>query len=220
MGFAGYFLVVWDFIAYAKGQGIAVGPGRGSSAGSLAAYALGITNIDPIRYGLLFERFLNPERISMPDMDIDFADDRRDEVIEYVARKYGRENVAQIITFGTLGAKAAIRDVGRGLGMSYGETDRVARPGPSLLNMTLNRALEDSPELRSAYEADEQVQKLVDTARRLEGIARHASTHAAGIVISREPLVEHVPLQRPPRGDSEKVGAIPTTQYAMHQVAQ
>ena len=219
MGFAGYFLVVWDFIAYAKGQGIAVGPGRGSSAGSLAAYALGITNIDPIRYGLLFERFLNPERISMPDMDIDFADDRRDEVIEYVARKYGRENVAQIITFGTLGAKAAIRDVGRVLGMPYNEVDRIAKLVPAFpLNIALDDALSQSPQLAEAIRSRPELAELWDTAKSLEGLTRHASKHAAGVVISDEPLIEHVPLYKDPKrtevvtgyamGPIEKIGLL------------
>src|SRR3990170_637941 len=219
MGFAGYFLVVWDFIAYAKGQGIAVGPGRGSSAGSLAAYALGITNIDPIRYGLLFERFLNPERISMPDMDIDFADDRRDEVIEYVARKYGRDNVAQIITFGTLGAKAAIRDVGRVLGMPYNEVDRIAKLVPAFsLNIALDDALSQSPQLAEAIRSRPELAELWDTAKSLEGLTRHASKHAAGVVISDEPLIEHVPLYKDPKrtevvtgyamGPIEKIGLL------------
>ncbi|MBI3031713.1 MAG: DNA polymerase III subunit alpha [Candidatus Rokubacteria bacterium] len=219
MGFAGYFLVVWDFIAYAKGQGIAVGPGRGSSAGSLVAYALGITNIDPIRYGLLFERFLNPERVSMPDMDIDFADDRRDEVIEYVARKYGRENVAQIITFGTLGAKAAIRDVGRVLGMAYNEVDRIAKLVPAFpLNIALDDALSQSPQLAEAIRSRAELAELWDTARSLEGLTRHASKHAAGVVISDEPLIEHVPLYKDPKrnevltgyamGPIEKIGLL------------
>jgi DNA polymerase-3 subunit alpha len=219
MGFAGYFLVVWDFIAYAKGQGIAVGPGRGSSAGSLVAYALGITNIDPIRYGLLFERFLNPERVSMPDMDIDFADDRRDEVIDYVADKYGRENVAQIITFGTLGAKAAIRDVGRVLGIPYNEVDRIAKLVPIFpLNIALDDALSQSPPLAEAIRSRPELAELWDTAKSLEGLTRHASKHAAGVVISDEPLIEHAPLYKDPKrnevltgyamGPIEKIGLL------------
>ncbi|MBI2153140.1 MAG: DNA polymerase III subunit alpha, partial [Candidatus Rokubacteria bacterium] len=219
MGFAGYFLVVWDFIRYAKAQGIAVGPGRGSSAGSLVAYALGITNIDPIRYGLLFERFLNPERISMPDMDIDFADDRRDEVIEYVAQKYGRGNVAQIITFGTLGAKAAIRDVGRVLGMPYNEVDRIAKLVPAFpLNITLDEALSQSPALAEAIRSQPELAELWEIAKSLEGLTRHASKHAAGVVISDEPLIEHVPLYKDPKrnevvtgyamGPIEKIGLL------------
>lgn len=208
IGFAGYFLIVWDFIRFAKERGISVGPGRGSVAGSLVAYALGITNIDPLRYGLLFERFLNPERISPPDMDIDFADDRRDEVIEYVAQKYGKENVAQIITFGTLGAKAVIRDVGRALGMTYGEVDRIAKMIPNVLNISLDDALAQSPPLREAIHAAPELRELWDIARSLEGLTRHASTHAAGVVISEEPLIENVPLYRGTRGEI-------TTQYAM-----
>ncbi|MEE8242256.1 MAG: DNA polymerase III subunit alpha, partial [candidate division NC10 bacterium] len=178
MGFAGYFLIVWDFIRFAKERGISVGPGRGSAAGSLVAYALGITNIDPLRYGLLFERFMNPERISPPDMDIDFADDRRDEVIEYVAQKYGKENVAQIITFGTLGAKAVIRDVGRALGMPYGEVDRVAKMVPNILNIALHEAIAQSPPLKDAVRSQTEVTELWEIARSLEGLTRHASTHA------------------------------------------
>ena len=215
-GFANYILVVHDFAQYARRNGIAMGV-RGSAAASLVLYSLGVTDIEPLEHRLVFERFLNVERREMPDVDLDFADDRRDEMIRYAATKYGADHVAQIITFGTLGAKAAIRDVGRALGMSYGDTDRVARLVPSYLGLTLERALEESQEFRAAYEADEQVQRLVDIAQRLEGVARHASTHAAGVVISREPLVEHLPLQRPPRGDES---AIPTTQFAMDQVAQ
>jgi DNA polymerase-3 subunit alpha len=215
-GFANYMLVVHDFAQYARKNAIAMGV-RGSAAASLVLYCLDVTDVDPLAHGLVFERFLNVERREMPDVDLDFADERRDEMIRYAAQKYGADHVAQIITFGTLGAKASIRDTGRALGMTYGDTDRVARLIPPLLHMTIERALEDNPELRSVYDADEQVRKLVDTAQRLEGVARHASTHAAGVVISREPLVEHVPLQRPPRGDES---SIPTTQYAMDQVAQ
>ncbi|MDP3768350.1 MAG: DNA polymerase III subunit alpha, partial [Dehalococcoidia bacterium] len=218
-GFANYILVVYDFARFARKNGIAMGV-RGSAAASLVLYCLDVTDVDPLAYGLVFERFLNVERREMPDVDLDFADERRDEVIRYAAKKYGHEHVAQIITFGTLGAKAAIRDVGRALGMTYGETDRVARLVPTALNMTIDRALEEGHELRAAYEADDQVRRLVDTSRRLEGVARHASTHAAGVVISREPLVEHVPLQRPARSGNDEVAAIPTTQYAMDQVAQ
>ncbi|MBI2216515.1 MAG: DNA polymerase III subunit alpha [Candidatus Rokubacteria bacterium] len=200
MGFAGYFLVVWDFIRYAREQGIAVGPGRGSSAGSLVAYCLGITNVDPIRYSLLFERFLNPERISMPDMDIDFADDRRDEVIRYVADKYGRDRVAHIITFGTLGAKAAIRDVGRVLGMSYGDVDRIAKLVPNFpLNITLDDAHQKSPPLAEAVRSDPRVTELWDIARVLEGCTRHASVHASAVVISDAPLDDYVPLYKDPK---------------------
>ena len=208
IGFSGYFLIVWDFIRFAKERGISVGPGRGSVAGSLVAYALGITNIDPLRYGLLFERFLNPERISPPDMDIDFADDRRDEVIEYVAQKYGKDNVAQVITFGTLGAKAVIRDVGRALGMPYGEVDKIAKMVPSILNVTLDDAVAQSPPLRQAVHSVPEINELWQIARTLEGLTRHASTHAAGVVISGEPLIEHLPLYRGAKGEI-------TTQYAM-----
>jgi DNA polymerase-3 subunit alpha len=200
MGFAGYFLVVWDFIRYAREQGIAVGPGRGSSAGSLTAYCLAITNIDPMRYGLLFERFLNPERISMPDMDIDFSDDRRDEVIRYVAERYGRDRVAHIITFGTLGAKAAIRDVGRVLGMPYGDVDRIAKLVPNFpLNITLDDAHQKSLPLAEMVRSQASVRELWDIARTLEGCTRHASVHASAVVISDEPLEEHIPLYKDPK---------------------
>jgi len=200
MGFAGYFLVVWDFIRYAREQGIAVGPGRGSSAGSLTAYCLAITNIDPMRYGLLFERFLNPERISMPDMDIDFSDDRRDEVIRYVAERYGRDRVAHIITFGTLGAKAAIRDVGRVLGMPYGDVDRIAKLVPNFpLNITLDDAHQKSLPLAEMVRSQASVRELWDIARSLEGCTRHASVHASAVVISDEPLEEYIPLYKDPK---------------------
>src|SRR3989475_535979 len=200
MGFAGYFLVVWDFIHYARQQGIAVGPGRGSSAGSLTTYCLGITNIDPIRYGLLFERFLNPERISMPDMDIDFADDRRDEVIRYVAEKYGRDRVAHIITFGTLGAKAAIRDVGRVLGLPYADVDRIAKLVPNFpLNITLDDAYQKSLPLAETVKSQPNVRELWEIARTLEGCTRHASVHASAVVISDEPLDAHIPLYKDPK---------------------
>ncbi len=224
-GFANYMLVVRDFALFARSQGIAMGV-RGSAAASIILYCLGITDIDPLAYRLVFERFLNVERHEMPDIDMDFADDRRDEVIRYVAEKYGHDHVAQIITFGTMGAKAAIRDVGRALGMTYADVDRVARLIPNALHMTIERALTENAELRTAYDLDEQVRRLVDTAQRLEGIARHASTHAAGVVISGEPLVEQVPLQRPARGarvGESKPGeesAIPMTQFAMEQVAE
>ncbi len=200
MGFSGYFLVVWDFIAFARRQGIAVGPGRGSSAGSLVAYCLGITNVDPIRYGLLFERFLNPERISMPDMDIDFADDRRDEVIRYVVDRYGEDRVAHIITFGTMGAKAVIRDVARVLGFSYGEADRIAKLVPSFpLNISLDESLEKAPELAQSVKRDPKVAELWSVAKALEGCTRHASVHASAVVISDEPLMERVPLYKDPK---------------------
>ena len=200
MGFSGYFLVVWDFISHARRQGIAVGPGRGSSAGSLVAYCLGITNVDPIRYGLIFERFLNPERISMPDMDIDFADDRRDEVIRYVVDRYGADRVAHIITFGTMGAKAVIRDVARVLGFSYGEADRIAKLVPSFpLNITLDEALEKAPPLAEQVKRDQRVGEMWSVARALEGCTRHASVHASAVVISDEPLMERVPLYKDPK---------------------
>ena len=201
MQFSAYFLVVWDFIRYAKEQGIAVGPGRGSAAASLVAYCLGITTVDPLRYGLVFERFLNPGRKSMPDMDIDFADDRRDEVIEYVVRRYGRDRVAQIITFNVLKAKAVIRDVGRVLGMPFGDVDKIAKLVPDTLNITLDDAIRQSPPLAEAVKGRPEVAELWQTAKRLEGLARHAGKHAAGVVISDEPLMEHVPLYRDPKSE-------------------
>jgi DNA polymerase-3 subunit alpha len=216
MGFANYFLVVWDFIRFAREQGILVGPGRGSSAGSIVTYSLGITALDPLAYDLIFERFLNPSRISMPDIDIDFADDRRDEVIEYVVSKYGDDRVAQIVTFGTLAAKAAVRDVGRAMGRSFSETDRVAKLIPVGPGITIDGALTKVPELRAIYETEDPIRELIDAARKVEGIARHASTHAAGVVISRDPLVQHVPLQRA-GGKSE--GDI-TTQFPMAQLEE
>lgn len=194
MGFAGYFLVVWDFVHYARQQGIAVGPGRGSAAGSLVAYALGITDIDPLAYGLLFERFLNPERVSMPDIDIDFCMRRRDEVIDYVTKKYGRDNVAQIITFGTMAARGVVRDVGRVLGMEYAECDRIAKLIPNVLNISLDEAIQQEERLRNLIQENERVAKLFEISKVLEGLTRHASTHAAGIVISPRPLVEFLPL--------------------------
>ena len=196
MGFVDYFLIVWDFVDFAHRKGIFVGPGRGSGAGSLAAYAMDITDIDPIKYDLIFERFLNPERVSMPDFDIDFCIERRQEVIDYVVQKYGADHVAQIITFGSMAAKAAIRDVGRALDMPYADTDRIAKLVPNVLGITLDQALEQSGELRALYEGDPKVQKLLDLSRKLEGLPRHASTHAAGVVICASPTVEYVPLQR------------------------
>jgi DNA polymerase-3 subunit alpha len=201
VGFAGYFLIVWDFIRFARERGIPVGPGRGSAAGSLVAYSLRITDIDPMENGLIFERFLNEERISPPDIDIDFCEARRGEVIEYVTRRYGRENVAQIITFGTMKAKAVVRDVGRVLDMSYGDVDRVAKMIPFDLKMTLERALAESPPLTESYQKDSRVRELIDISRRLEGTTRHASTHAAGVVISPTPLQEIVPLFKGSTGD-------------------
>lgn len=214
MGFTNYFLVVWDFVKFAKDREILVGPGRGSAAGSLVTYSLDITALDPLRYDLIFERFLNPARISMPDIDIDFADDRRDEVIDYVVEKYGDDRVAQIVTFGTMAAKASVRDVGRAMGMSFGQTDQVAKLIPVGPGITIESAMDRVPELHKLYDVDEQVKSLIDSARKLEGIARHSSTHAAGVVISRDPLVDHVPLQRA-GGKSE--GDI-TTQYPMGQL--
>ncbi|HZD76250.1 MAG TPA: DNA polymerase III subunit alpha, partial [Acidobacteriaceae bacterium] len=196
MKFPGYFLIVWDFIRYAKEQNIPVGPGRGSAAGSLVAYVMEITDIDPLQNELLFERFLNPERVSMPDIDIDFCMNRRGEVIEYVTRKYGREQVAQIITFNTMAAKAAIKDVGRALDMPYGDVDRIAKLVPATIGITIEQALKDSHQLQAAYEADTTVRELVDTARKLEGLVRGAGVHAAGVVIAPQPLTELVPVSR------------------------
>ncbi|MBI3252939.1 MAG: DNA polymerase III subunit alpha [Candidatus Omnitrophica bacterium] len=193
-GYTSYFLIVWDFVRFAKEKGIPVGPGRGSAAGSVVSYALGITDIDPLRYDLLFERFLNPERVSMPDIDIDFCYERRDEVIRYVTEKYSKENVAQIITFGTMMAKAVIRDVGRVMAMPYAEVDKIAKLVPTELDITIDAALEREEELEKLYKTNPQVTQLIDTSRILEGMARHASTHAAGVVISERPLREHVPL--------------------------
>ena len=193
MGYSEYYLVVADFIEYAKTHGIPVGPGRGSGAGSLVAYLIGITDIDPLRFGLLFERFLNPERVSLPDFDVDFSYERRDEVIEYVREKYGHEHVAQIITFGTRAARAAVRDVGRALGMSYADTDRVAKLIPQAKDMTIASAL-SLPELSEMYKSTPSVRRLLDTASAIEGMPRHASTHAAGVVITSEPLYDIVPL--------------------------
>ena len=195
MGYVDYFLIVWDFIRYARENDIMVGPGRGSAAGSLVSYCLGITSIDPLKYNLLFERFLNPERISMPDIDIDFCYERRQEVIDYVVRKYGKDKVAQIITFGTMAARGAIRDVGRALDIPYSDVDQIAKMIPFAIGMTINKALELNPELKKKYEENEQIAQLIDYALSLEGMPRHASTHAAGVVISKEPIVEYVPLQ-------------------------
>ena len=200
MGYVEYFLIVWDFINFAKNSGIMVGPGRGSAAGSLVAYCLRITDIDPIRYNLIFERFLNPERVSMPDIDVDFCIERRGEVIDYVKRKYGEDNVSQIITFGTMKAKAAVRDVGRALDLSYADTDKIAKAIPFDLKMTIDRALTMNPELKEMYDSDERVAKVIDMSRAIEGMPRHASTHAAGVVISRLPLDEYVPLYMSDKG--------------------
>ncbi len=202
MGFTDYFLIVWDFIKFARDNGITVGPGRGSAAGSLAAYALRITDIDPIEYNLLFERFLNPERISMPDIDIDFCIERRQEVIDYVVKKYGEDRVAQIITFGTLGAKQVIRDVARAQKLPLADADRIAKMVPFALKMTIQRAMQENIRLKMEYDTRPEIKKLLDTAMKLEGIPRHASTHAAGVVISNLPITEYVPLQINPRDGS------------------
>ncbi|CVI65994.1 DNA polymerase III subunit alpha [Eubacteriaceae bacterium CHKCI004] len=196
MGYVDYFLIVWDFIRFAKSQGIAVGPGRGSAAGSIVSYCLEITDIDPIRYQLIFERFLNPERVSMPDIDIDFCYERRQEVIDYVYEKYGKDKVVQIITFGTMAARMAVRDVGRVMNIPYAQVDKVAKMIPMELGITIEKALNHNPELRQAYEADEVTKNLIDMSMRLEGLPRHTSIHAAGVVIGSEPLDEFVPLSR------------------------
>ncbi|HEX3031207.1 MAG TPA: DNA polymerase III subunit alpha, partial [Bacillota bacterium] len=213
MGYSGYFLIVWDFIRYARETGIMVGPGRGSAAGSMVAYVLGITNIEPLQYNLLFERFLNPERVSMPDIDIDFCFERRGEVIDYVIAKYGAERVSQIITFGTMLARAAIRDVGRVMDLTYGEVDRVAKLIPGELGMTIAKALRMSPDLKSLYDSDVRIKTLVDTAAALEGMPRHASTHAAGVVIAKEPLTHYLPLYRTSDG-------VVSTQFAKETVEE
>ena len=209
MRYEGYFLIVWDFIHYARAQGVPVGPGRGSAAGSLVSYALRITDVDPLQYNLLFERFLNPERVSMPDIDIDFCMRRRGELIDYVTQKYGRENVAQIITFGTMAAKAAVKDVGRAMNIPYGEVDRLAKLIPNTLGIELKDALEEAPQLKAAVNSDENLKELMAVALRLEGLSRHASTHAAGVVISPRPLTEIVPLYK---SNKDEI----TTQYDMN----
>ncbi|MFR1892470.1 DNA polymerase III subunit alpha [Hungatella sp.] len=208
MGYVDYFLIVWDFIHYARSQDIIVGPGRGSAAGSIVSYCLGITNIDPIRYNLLFERFLNPERVSMPDIDVDFCFERRQEVIDYVVRKYGKDQVVQIVTFGTLAAKGVVRDVGRVLDMPYARCDAIAKMIPGDLGMTLEKALKQSPDLRNAYNEDPEVKYLIDMSMRLEGLPRHTSMHAAGVVISRTSVDEYVPLSKAADGTI-------TTQFTM-----
>jgi DNA polymerase III subunit alpha len=211
MEYPGYFLIVWDFIRYARERGIPVGPGRGSAAGSLVAYSLRITDVDPLDFDLIFERFLNPERISLPDIDIDFCERRRGEVIDYVTQKYGRENVAQIITFGTMKARAVVRDVGRSLDIPFADVDRVAKLIPPTLDMTLDKALEEVPQLKQANEQDPRVKELLAVARRLEGMTRHASVHAAGVVIAPKPLTEFVPLYK---GKNDEI----TTQWAMKEI--
>ena len=196
MGYIDYFLIVWDFIRFAKSQGIAVGPGRGSAAGSIVSYCLEITDIDPIRYQLIFERFLNPERVSMPDIDIDFCYERRQEVIDYVYRKYGKDKVVQIVTFGNMAARMAVREVGRVLAIPYAQVDRVAKMIPMELGITIEKALKTNPELKELYEEDETTRNLIDMSMRLEGLPRHTSIHAAGVVIGSKPLDEFVPLSR------------------------
>jgi len=215
--YTSYFLIVWDFVNYAKEKGIPVGPGRGSAAGSIVSYCLGITDIDPLKYDLLFERFLNPERVTMPDIDIDFCYERRNEVINYVVEKYSKDNVAQIITFGTMMARAVIRDVGRAMNMPYIEVDQIAKMVPQELSITLDQALAKEPKLKDLYNTNDQVRELIDVSKVLEGLARHASTHAAGVVISEDPLTNHIPLFKPsdgqiatgyPMGSLEKIGLL------------
>ncbi len=211
MGYTGYFLIVWDFIRYAREQGIPVGPGRGSAAGSVVAWCLRITDVDPIEFDLIFERFLNPERVSMPDIDIDFCERRRGEVIEYVTRKYGRENVAQIITFGTMKAKAVVRDVGRVLDMTYADVDRVAKLIPPALDMTLEKALVENPALKQLRDSDPRVRELLEIGQRLEGMTRHASVHAAGVVIAPSAITDYAPLYKGARDEI-------VTQWAMKEI--
>src|SRR5581483_12393263 len=201
MGFPGYFLVVWDFIKFAKDNGIPVGPGRGSAAGSVVAWSMQITDVDPLEYDLLFERFLNPERITMPDIDVDFCMNRRGEVIEYVRRKYGQDNVAQIITFGTMAARSVVRDVGRVLGLPYGLVDKVAKTIPAGPDVTLDSAPNDSPALADAIKNDKEIGRVIEIGSRLEGLARHAGMHAAGVVITPEPVTNYVPLYRTNRDE-------------------
>jgi DNA polymerase III subunit alpha len=217
MKYSGYFLIVWDLIRYSREHDIPVGPGRGSAAGSLVSYCMRITDLDPLQYGLLFERFLNPERVSLPDIDIDFCTNRRGEVIDYVTKKYGRENVSQIITFGTMAARGVIRDTGRGMEMPYAEVDKIAKMVPAELHITLDKALEQNPDLKTLVQTDSRVKELIDIAKRLEGLARHASTHAAGVVISPQPITDVVPLYKSskdeittmyPMTDVEKIGLL------------
>ena len=213
MGYVDYFLIVWDYINFSRENDIMVGPGRGSAAGSIVAYCLHITDIDPIKYNLLFERFLNPERVSMPDIDVDFGFERRGEVIDYVTRKYGRDRVMQIITFGTLAAKGVIRDVGRVMDLPYGFVDSISKMVPAELNMTLEKALNQNPELKKAYEEDERIHRLIDMSKRLEGLPRHSSVHAAGVVICSEPAEDLVPLSRAADGSV-------TTQFTMTTIEE
>ena len=211
MGYAGYFLIVWDFIRYAREEGIPVGPGRGSAAGSLVAWCMRITDVDPLDFDLIFERFLNPERVSLPDIDVDFCERRRGEVIDYVTRKYGRENVAQIITFGTMKAKAVVRDVGRALDMPYADVDRIAKQIPPALDMTLDKALAENPVLKDMVARDAKVKEVIDIGKRLEGMSRHASVHAAGVVIAPGPITDYAPLYKGARDEI-------TTQWNMKEV--
>ena len=213
MGYVEYFLIVWDYIRYARENGIIVGPGRGSAAGSLVSYTTGITNIDPIKYSLIFERFLNPERISMPDIDVDFCFERRQEVIDYVIEKYGKDCVTQIVTFGTLAARGVIRDVGRVMDLPYAFVDTIAKNIPNELGITIDKALKINPELRSMYESDESIKRLIDMSKRLEGLPRHTSMHAAGVVISQKPMDEYVPLSRGSDG-------MITTQFTMTTIEE
>ena len=211
MGWSSYFLIVADIVQWAKDQGIVVGPGRGSAAGSFVCYLTGITNMDPLQYNLLFERFLNPDRVSMPDIDLDFADTRRDEVIEYAEQKYGKDKVAQIITFGTMAARAAVRDVGRVLDYSYDFCDKLAKMIPMFAK--LDDALESEPELKEAYDNDPDSRRILDYVRKLEGVARHASTHACGVLITRDPLTNYVPLQYSSSSDKSIV-----SQYSVYPI--
>jgi DNA polymerase III subunit alpha len=211
MKYPGYFLIVWDLIRYARENDIPVGPGRGSAAGSLVSYCMRITDIDPLQYGLLFERFLNPERISLPDIDIDFCMNRRASVIDYVTKKYGRENVSQIITFGTMAARGVIKDTGRGMEMPYAEVDKIAKMIPAELHITLDKAMAQNPDLKNLVQTDGRVRDLIEVAKRLEGLARHASTHAAGVVISPKPITEFVPLYK---SNKDEI----TTMYPMTDV--
>ena len=205
MGYVDYFLIVWDFIRYAKENNIPVGPGRGSGAGSLCAYLIGITGIDPLKYNLLFERFLNPERVSMPDFDIDFCIEGRQSVIDYVIKKYGSDHVAQIITFGTMAARGSIRDVARVMGTPYQVADTVAKQIPQEIGMTIEKALEKNQDLKAMYLGDAVIHELIDMAKKVEGMPRHSSTHAAGVVITKDPVSEYVPLQKTDRITSYNV---------------
>ena len=213
MGFTDYFLIVWDYVHFAKTHGIMVGPGRGSAAGSIVAYALKITDIDPIEYNLLFERFLNPGRVSMPDIDIDFCIERRGEVIDYVVSKYGEDHVAQIITFGTLGAKQVVRDVARVMRIPIPEANRIAKMIPFALKMTIARAMKENPKLKQEYDNNPEVREWLDMAMKLEGLPRQSSTHAAGVVISKDPITEYAPLSRNKKDESI------TTQYTMNNIS-